>query len=89
LNGCLAEFWLAPGTYLDLTTAANIALFRGADGKPVDLGADGSLPTGSAPLIYLSCRPGDAASAFATNRGTGGDFTITGSLDVASTNPSD
>lgn len=88
-NGCMAEFIWAPGQTLDLSVAANMAKLRDASGRPVDPGATGNLPSGTAPLVYLSVRSGDAATAFATNRGTGGNFTITGSLDLSSTSPSD
>lgn len=88
LNADVAEFWIAHGVYIDLSQAANRAKFI-SGGKPVDLGADGSLPTGSAPTVYLSVRPGDAASAFATNRGSGGNFTENGALALAATSPSD
>jgi hypothetical protein len=64
---------------------ATIAKFFSAAGKPVALGADGSTPTGTAPRIFFS---GDNSS-FATNKGTGGSFTLTGSLTNASTSPSD
>lgn len=85
LNGCLAEFYFAPGQYLDFSNSANRRKFISAAGKPVDLGVDGSLPTGTAPIIYLN----NPAASFGTNKGTGGNFTITGTLDTASTSPSD
>jgi len=88
LDGCAAEIYFAIDQFLDFSDAANRAKFI-LNGKPVDLGAGGSLPTGTAPIVYFSVRPGDAATAFATNRGTGGNFSITGSLDLASTSPSD
>ncbi|PWJ93532.1 hypothetical protein C8D77_101211 [Mesorhizobium loti] len=84
-KGDVVDFYFAPGQYLDLTDPAKIAKFVEADGKPVFLGSDGSIPTGTAPAIFFS---GDASS-FATNKGTGGAFTPTGSLTNASTSPSD
>jgi hypothetical protein len=86
LNGALAELYLAP-TYLDLSVESNRRKFSTADGKPADLGANGSTPTGSAPLIYLSLRSGDAVTDFATNRGGGGNFGITGTLDLVTPSP--
>jgi len=86
---CLADLYFAPGQVLDISVAANLRKFISATGKPVNVGADGSVPTGTAPIVFLHLDKGAAASAFATNRGTGGDFTITGSLDIASTSPSD
>lgn len=83
--GDMANFWFAPGQFVDFSNQANRRKFIDAGGKPVNLGADGSTPTGTAPAIFFS---GDAA-AFATNAGTGGAFTLTGSLTNASTSPSD
>jgi len=85
LNGCLAEVYMAFGQYLDFSSSANRRKFISATGKPVDLGATGALPTGSQPTVYLN----NPAASFGTNKGSGGDFTITGSLDTASTSPSD
>jgi hypothetical protein len=79
----LAELYYAPGEYLDFSVEANRRLFISAAGEPVDLGADGSTPTGSQPLVYLSIRDAQAASEFATNRGTGGNFTVNGELATA------
>ena len=87
-NGAFAEFYLAFGQYLDFSTSANRAKFR-SGGKPVNLGGDGSVPTGTAPTAYFSILNGGAAADFATNRGTGGNMTITGTLDIASSSPSD
>jgi hypothetical protein len=88
-SGCLAEFYFAPGQYLDFSIVANRRKFISASGKPVHLGTDGSLPTGTAPLLYLHLDDSEAVANFATNRGTGGNLSITGSLDTASTSPSD
>lgn len=89
LNGCLAEVYIAPGQYLDFSLVANRRKFISASGKPMHLGTTGSLPTGTAPLVYLHLDDGEAAANFATNRGTGGDFTITGALATGSSSPSD
>ena len=89
LNADMAELYFAPGQFLDFSVEANRRLFIDAGGKPVDLGSDGSTPTGAAPAVYFSVLPGDAASDFATNRATGGNFTETGTLALAGTSPSD
>lgn len=88
-NGDMAQFYFNNATSLDLSVEANRRKFISADGKPVDVGVDGSLPTGTAPRIYLDLASGDAVSTFATNKGTGGGMTLTGTLAEASTSPSD
>lgn len=89
LDGCIAEVWfsLASADYLDFSVTANRVKFSSLGGSPADIGADGSRPTGNQPILYLSARPGDAASDFLTNRGSGGDFTDAGSVALSSTNP--
>ena len=72
-NGDLYDVYINLAGYLDLSQAANRAKFI-ADGSPVDLGTAGQLPTGNPPIVLL-CGP---ASAFRVNRGTGGDFTVSG-----------
>lgn len=89
LNADMAEYYFNQATDLDLSVEANRRKFITAAGKPEDLGADGSLPTGSAPIIYHTVRAGDAASDFAANQGSGGNFSITGALTLAPTSPSD
>lgn len=91
-DGDLADFWFAPGVSLltgsDITEATR-RKFISAESKPVDLGADGATPTGTAPAIFFRRDPAAAASTFANNLGTGGPFTITGTLTNALTSPSD
>jgi hypothetical protein len=89
MDGDLAEFWVLNGVAVDLSVTANRRKFYSATGKPVDLGTDGQATGFGNPTIYLSLRPGDAASAFATNRGQGENFTITGTLTLSATNPGD
>lgn len=89
LNACLAELYFAPGQYLDFSNVYFRRKFISASGKPAHLGTTGALPTGTAPLVYQHLDDAEAVADFATNRGTGGDFTITGTLDTGSTSPSD
>jgi hypothetical protein len=73
-SGKLGALWFNP-TYVDLSVADNLAKFvtgTGIDAKPVDLGANGELPTGTSPLIYLPMYGNNAGK----NYGTGGDFTV-------------
>ena len=84
-GGCMSEFYLAL-EYIDLSAASNLAKFINASGKPVDLGSDGSTPTGNAPLFYLN----KAGAAFGTDQsGNSNDLTAGGAPTVCSTSPSD
>ncbi len=85
----MSEFYFNMSQTLDLTNGANILKFRTSGGAPANLGINGAVPTGTAPAIYLSVSASDDASQFAINRGTGGDFTITGVLTKSSSSPSD
>lgn len=82
VNGALSEIWFDT-SFMDLSIAGNRAKFI-SGGLPVNLGSTGQTPTGSSPLLYLK----SAAAQFNTNSGTGGNFTITGSLAIASSSPS-
>ncbi len=86
-SGDLADFYLNTAAYLD--PAAHLSKFRSAAGKPVDLGPDGSWPTGTVPTCFCGVAKGGAASDFGVNRGAGGNWTITGALSLAASNPSD
>lgn len=85
----LADIYIAYGQYLDFTLVSNRRKFISASGKPVHLGITGSLPTGTAPTIYLHIDDGESVNNFAINRGTGGNFTVGGTPNTASTSPSD
>jgi hypothetical protein len=89
LDGCLAEMYFAPGRYLDFSIESNRRKFISATGKPRFLGSNGAAPTGTAPALYLSVVKGAAVSTFATNKGTGGSFAVTGTPVIGSTSPSD
>lgn len=88
-DGGMAELYFAPGQYIDLSVEANRRKFISATGKPVDLGSTGATPTGTAPLVYLHLSDGETANNFAVNRGTGGNFTVTGALGTYASSPSD
>ena len=85
LTADVADLYINPATYIDPATEANRRKFIDANDKPVDLGSDGSTPTGAQPLIFLS---GDTDD-WHTNKGSGGGFTENGALTTASTSPSD
>lgn len=82
LNGCLSEVWFDT-SYIDLSVESNRRKFISASGGYADLGANGENPTGSSPLVYL---PNDY-TAFQTNAGTGGNFTVTGALAACTDTP--
>ena len=86
LVGDVADFRIAPGqnwlTGGDISEATR-RLFIDADGKPVDPAiATAAL---GVPAVLFS---GDA-STFGAKQGTGGAFTLTGTLTDATTSPSD
>jgi len=80
----IADFYLNTAEFLDFTVTANRRKFISASLAPVDLGATGSIPTGTAPILFLH---GPLAS-WHTNDGTGGGFSVvSGGLTAAATNP--
>lgn len=84
-TGNLAEVYLNFDTYLDLSDSAVLQKFRTSGGKPAFLGTSGNIPTSTTPVLYLS----GTATTFATNKGSGGGMTTTGTLTDASTSPID
>lgn len=82
INACFADPWFAFGQYIDLSVAANRLKFYNA-GSPVDLGSDGSTPTGTAAIIFFS----GVTAGWETNDGSGGGFTENGALTDCGTDP--
>lgn len=80
MNGCLSEVYIAPNQFIDLTVQANREKWRSSGGSPVDLGSDGSTPTGTAPRGYFK----NEFSTFTTNSGTGGNFSKEGTTALTS-----
>ncbi len=74
LTGELGDLWFEDGLYIDLSVEANLRKWIGQYGNPVDLGADGSTPTGAAPILYH----GRDIDSFGTNHGTGGAMALSG-----------
>jgi len=64
----IAELYINADEYLDISDEYYRRKFISADKKPVNLGPDGSWPTGTAPPIYLS----GGADTFLDNLGTMG-----------------
>src|SRR3990167_8376154 len=84
-NGDMADFYFNTVTNLDLSVESNRRKFISAQGRAVSLGSDGSTPTGTAPIIFLS----GATAGWETNDGSGGGFTENGALSDASADPDD
>lgn len=68
-SGGLADMYVNYDEYIDLSILANRRKFISAANEPVFLGADGSAPTGTAPLGYLK----NVAATANVNSGTGGN----------------
>ncbi len=70
-DGGLAELFFAPAQYLDVSVEANLRRCIDADGSPnTHTGVDGSLPTGTVPLMYMA----GGKENFPRNLGSGGAF---------------
>ena len=74
-DGVFGPLYFAPGQYLDTSQVANRRKFYAADLTQAYLGEGGSIPTGVAPLIFMT----GGAGVFGVNRGMGGAFTEQGS----------
>jgi hypothetical protein len=77
LNADINFLWFDNTTAIDFSVEANRRKFFDSSGNVSSLGADGSTPTGTSPIIYLA---GDY-SQWENNKGTGGGFTVTGALE--------
>lgn len=71
----MSEIWFAPNQFIDFAVSANRAKFY-SSGSPISLGSTGAIPTGSPPILYLK----NAAASAGINSGTGGNFTINGTI---------
>ena len=91
LQGLLFDFVL-PGNVAPIlpATESNRRLFINRNKKPVYLGENAEIPFGADTfIIFAHLDKGEAAANFATNAGTGGNFTVTGSLATGSTSATD
>jgi hypothetical protein len=75
LNGKLAEFYFTT-EYVDFKQEANRLKFRDAFGNPVDLTQQIEAAAIPNPAIYMRFPP----TSFGTNYGTGGNFTVNGTI---------
>ncbi len=80
-GGCLSELYLNFSEFLDFGIEADRRLFIDSAGLPVELGSDGSIPTGTAPIMYFP--DGDATA----NAGTGGNLIQPGAVVPCATTP--
>jgi hypothetical protein len=81
-NGDMTQLWIT-NEYIDLSVEANRRLFITSAGGAVDLGATGTNPTGVQPFLFYE---GDVA-AWATNKGTCSNLTVTGALGESTHEP--
>lgn len=73
LFAALAEYWFNDTYFNDPTK------FRCPANHPISLGSTGNIPTGSAPVVYLSLN-GSGNSWATDSSGNGNTFTVTGTL---------
>ncbi len=85
LAGDIADFRLWVGGFVDLSVFSNRRMFVRQNGKPADPTAAIAL-LGTPIVSFVST--GNTAS-FAANGGSGGAFTLSGSLSMAGTSPTD
>lgn len=85
LNADRADDYLNLATSFDLSVTANRRKFITPTLRPVDLGGDGSRPTGSSPASWLS----GPTDTWHTNDGAGGGFTENGALTDGADGPGD
>jgi hypothetical protein len=83
MNGDLADVMFWPGVYTDFSVTANRRLFIDAIKKPVNPAV--AIAALGTPIIQLS----GPTSGWATNKGSGGGFTMTGALTDATSAPGD
>jgi hypothetical protein len=83
INTKMGDLYFNIAETLDISSTANRRKFIDASGNPVDLGSDGSTPTGSAPIMFFS----GAVASWHTNKGSGGGFTENGTLTDAGVYP--
>lgn len=75
--GALGLFYLVD-RFIDLETAGGLSSIYAQDGNFRDFGADGSVPTGSQPLIFVKGTAAEISGV--TNLGTGGSFELVGTI---------
>jgi hypothetical protein len=79
----ICDFFFDQTTSLDLSIASNVQKFRDVSGNAVDLGTAGSNPLGSQPILCFT----GGVSGWAANKGSGGNFTSSGTFANSPTSP--
>lgn len=75
----VGQVYVNYSAYLDPTS--NVTKFYGGVATPKGIGSDGSVPSGTSPIVYLDGN----ATTILTNRGTGGNFVAYGTLSTGTT----
>lgn len=83
-DGCISQPYINIVSLLDFSATANRRSFISAAGKPINLGANGSLPTGAQPIVFLP----NPFGTVGMNAGYGGNYAINGAPTNCSTAPS-
>lgn len=80
----VADLWVgSTASFVDLTNATNRRKFINADLSPVDLGANGQNPFGTAPQLYKTIPNGGVIADWFANKGTaGGTFASAGAGQI-------
>ncbi len=82
MNCCMSDLYVNFAEYIDLSSSNNRTKFYSATAN-LSLGINGSLPTTNPPIIFLN----GSSSTFQNNAGTGGNFSVAGSLTTCSDSP--
>jgi hypothetical protein len=80
-DGCVSQLYFNNAVALDMANPDNIRLFIDGDGNPEFLGASGSFPTNSTPIIFIT--DGDPS----VNAGSGGNFVNQAAIGACGTTP--
>jgi len=81
-EGCIGELYINTEVAIDLSDPTELARFISPGRLPVDLGANGEIPTGVSPIIYSKNGGRDGI-----NLGTGGNFNVIEGTPVKCTIP--